>query len=634
MFKGLFHFFDPHERQLVLQSTIIGVVVWTVVYLLKTAVQTLDDGLLAFLDGHPYPRMVLLIVLSLLAGALIVATLSKFTSRIIHYRSGDGRVHQLLDVEGDGLERAISLYYTSEPTFEQSILGDEGVDVRWRLPTISLAVRKFIATLATLGSGGSGGLEASVTLIGESLAAGLYKPRPHLIGRVQNRFNWWRPTDPDDLQTAQLSGIAAAIATLIGAPFTAAFFATEVVYRKRPVIEKLIYSLISALVAFFLNNFAHSILSGNESVGFSYFNTSGLFEIGSKFVPPLGNWHYYVLLVLMTMAIALVSTVFSRLRTVIDDGFHRQFQNIWLRHATGALLTSLVASLVVGLVALIGRQSGDGAPAAGPHTALALVLGTGEGVIDLALAGELVLGLAAVALVAKMLATMITIGSGGSAGLLVPSLYFGTMVAAIVLQLPRALGLSFAWDFSASPLILIAPAMTASLVSIANVPLAAIMFAVEVFSGSYIIPSMISLVIAALVTHQTTIYRTQRETFAKRQILPGYGARRIQVPESWHGKTLMDLRLRQQFDVNVIGWVDQEGERGLPRVRLSADAGRPLSVGDILVVVGREESTAELLAAIEAAADGQTAAAPATDDHPDSGAAQPAPRRSTLPEDH
>jgi H+/Cl- antiporter ClcA len=41
------------------------------------------------------------------------------------------------------------------------------------MPTFSLAVRKFLATWATLGSGGSGGLEASVALIGESLAAGV-----------------------------------------------------------------------------------------------------------------------------------------------------------------------------------------------------------------------------------------------------------------------------------------------------------------------------------------------------------------------------------------------------------------------------------------------------------------------------
>ena len=47
------------------------------------------------------------------------------------------------------------------------------MDVRWQLPTFSLATRKFLATLITLGSGGSGGLEGSVTLIGESVAAGL-----------------------------------------------------------------------------------------------------------------------------------------------------------------------------------------------------------------------------------------------------------------------------------------------------------------------------------------------------------------------------------------------------------------------------------------------------------------------------
>ena len=59
----------------------------------------------------------------------------------------------------------------------------------------------------------------------------------------------WDAPNPDYLQAAQLSGIAAAVTVLLGAPLAAAFFASEVMYRNRPLLEKLFYSLIAALTA-------------------------------------------------------------------------------------------------------------------------------------------------------------------------------------------------------------------------------------------------------------------------------------------------------------------------------------------------------------------------------------------------
>jgi H+/Cl- antiporter ClcA len=245
--RSLPRYFDEEERRLVFQSAVIGVVVWAVVFALKTAVHLLFETLIHWLEAAPTP---LLVFVPLLIGAVATAAIVRYRASVIHYRDKEGHIHELIDAEGDGLERAIALYYTSEPAFEQILTGQEGVEVRWQMPTFTLAARKFLATLTTLGSGGSGGLEASVTLIGESLSAGMFKPRQLLNGNrlpkgVTGRLSsWWQANDPDHLQTAQLSGIAAAVAVLLGAPFAAAFFATEVMYRKRPIIEKLVYSLI------------------------------------------------------------------------------------------------------------------------------------------------------------------------------------------------------------------------------------------------------------------------------------------------------------------------------------------------------------------------------------------------------
>ncbi len=563
--------FDQEERRLVVQSLVIGVVVWAAVYPLKTAVHWLFHLTLHWLEAVGHGPQLLLVFVPLLAGALIVAAIARSRAAVIHYRDADGRIHELNDVEGDGLERAISLYYSSEPAFEQVLQGQEGLDVRWQMPTFTLAVRKFLATLVTLGSGGSGGLEASVTLIGESTSAGLFKPRQSIktakekLGLFDQFWRWWQADDPDDLQTAQLSGIAAAVAVLLGAPFAAAFFAIEVMYRQRPIIEKLVYALLSALVAFFLTDL---VTAGHPTI----------FEVERLYVPP-SDARYYTVVLLVGTAVSLVSLFFAKFRALADHAFHHTLHTHRQRHLAGAVITGLIAIAVAMTTQQLGLW----------EHGLELVLGPGEGVINAALAGELTMAVALIALMAKMPATLATITSGGSAGLLVPSLFFGTMVAT-----------AFARVFDYEPMLLIIPGMTASLVSIVNVPLAAILFTIEVFGSAYMVPALITLVVTSVLAHDRTIYRTQREKAGKRQILPGMGSRRIHVPPSWWGKTLIELDFRNRYQVNVVGLMEYQDEEGLPRVRLDTSSTTPLAEGDILVVVGQDERLEALEAAVRA----------------------------------
>lgn len=561
-------YFDEQEQRLVVRAVVIGIVVWAFVFALRASVHWLFEEVIHLVEASP---SLLFIFIPLILGAVVVAWMAKNTASVVHYRDNDGHVHSLLDIEGDGLERAIALYYAAEPTLEQALTGQEGVDVRWQLPTMTLAIRKFLASLATLGSGGSGGLEASVTLMGESIAAALLKPR-RLYRRAQMRvlvFNrlwrWWESTDPDDLQTAQLCGIAAAVSTLLGAPFTAGFFATEVMYRRRPIIEKLVYALISSLVAFFMTR-----LTGGSTT---------LFHIEGLFVPPRDG-AYYLIIMLVAIVISFVSIYFARLRAWIDNLFHHRIPNIWRRHLLGAVLTGSIALVVAWFTT--SREMSD--------LGLELVLGTGEAAIDAALAGELTIAVALIALVTKLLATLITVGSGASAGLLIPSIFFGTMVAAAFSQL-------FGYT---EAMVLVVPAITASLVSIVNVPLAAILFSVEAFSSQYMIPSLITLIVAAIFAHDHTIYRTQRQTYDRRQILPGYSVRRVRVPRAWAGQNLVELNVRRRFDITVIGLIEQNQDEGRPVQNMSFNppVTRPLERGDTLIVLGKDEN----LAAFDAAA--------------------------------
>lgn len=552
-------YFDRIERRWIFQSIVIGFVVWVVVFALKWLVHGTFDAVLAWVESAPSE---LLVLIPLALGALIVALLTQLRASTLYYQDSGGRLHPLNDVEGDGLERAISLYFSSEPSLEHTLLGEEGVNVRWRLPTFSLALRKFLATLATLGSGGSGGLEASVTLIGESLSAGLFKPRRVVeaanrrVGLLGRLWRWWVATDPDDLQTAQIGGIAAAITTLLGAPFAGAFFAVEVMYRRRPIIDKLIYAVIPSLIAYFLTNLATD-------------RHSPIFE--PEFLPnPPTTLRYYLATMAVAALIALVAIYFRRLRTRLDRWFHRLPVPVWQRHLLGALLTGMIALLV----AFVCRRWLD------YDHGLELVLGPGDSPIAAALAGRLTLWLALIALFAKLLATLITIGSGGSAGLLVPSIFFGAMIASAVAS-------ALEWH----PVILVVPALAGSLVSIVSIPLAAMLFIVEVFGTPYLLPSLLILVMTSLLTHQNSIYRTQRERYDNRQIMPGYSVRRMPVPLAWAGKSLLDLRLRNRFEVNVIGVVVREAAQSEfhQYIQPNPDLERPLNTDDMLVVLGSDD---------------------------------------------
>lgn len=548
--RNFHNYLDREERRQVSRALIVGSIVWVLAYFITNFIPWLFHALIDWSANHltlfSFP---VFIFIPLIIGALGVAALAKYGSHTIRYRDRDGRSRELVDVEGDGLERAIALFYTSEPSLEQALLGKEGVDARWELPTLSLTLRKMLAMVATLGTGGSGGMGAGVALIGESTAAGLFKPRRLLAGESDTRWGqlkqWWRSTDPDDLETAQLCGIAAGLSTLLGAPLAAAFFAVEIMYRRRPMIEKLVYALIASLTAFFLNRF---VAGGSREV----------LDTDVLLLPPY-SWKYYFSVVIMAVCVSIMATYFTRLRESVDAFFYRNVPNVWWRHLLGATGTGAIALLAIMITGW------------GPE----LVLGPGDAVINEALNGTLTIWIALVALIAKMFATLSTIGSGGSAGLLFPAIFFGMTIAIIIAKL---------FHFQAS--LLVIPSITASVVSLVNVPLTATLLTVELFGSSYLLPTLVSLVVALLFTYETSIYRTQREWDESREILPGYSVRRIAVPRAWAGRTLIELNLRARFDVNVIGMVETEqGNRILPKAPIN----RPMKVGELLIVLGENE---------------------------------------------
>jgi CIC family chloride channel protein len=301
-----------------------------------------------------------------------------------------------------------------------------------------------------------------------------------------------------------------------------------------------------------------------------------MFEVEEFVFPTFGDLRYGFALILMAIVIAFVGQVY-RISSAKSNAWFQKINNRFVRLLAGFGMTGLVALIVYYLThALEITDHG-----------LELVLGPGESMVNMAFAGQVTLGMALIGLVAKMIATLATISSGGSAGLLVPALFFGTMVAA-----------AFAQFFDYEPMLFIVPALASSLIAIVNTPLTAILFAVEAFGAIYMIPVLVILIVTGLLSNPKTIYRTQQAAIESVELLPGYDTRHIHPPKVWTGQSLNDLNLNEKFDVTVIGLLDRSEGDEKPEVIFSSTLTRTLEQKDILVIYGRDKELDALETAV------------------------------------
>ena len=430
----------------------LSVLTWAVCSLLRASVH---GALHVVLEATPLPGVPggAGLLLLLLAGGAVRGVLARF----------DG----WREAEGDGLAQALA-------SLDTTLLA-EGDDAapRYAQPTFLRAVKKFTATFLTLGSGASGGLEAPSVMMAESLGAGVSE-----LLRVKSEH---------ELRTYQLAAISAAISTLLGAPFTAALFAAEVAYGNRIVYRELAYGLFAGVVAYWMNAWT----SGTYVPLFVGPSHSPVYSL-----PELGGAALVALAVAVPLALG-----FSRAMRLIEQALARRVRRSWY---------PVVSSLAVGLVAL-GLQYGAGIPAA--H-----VLGVGEHTLADILRGAsglvswwpllLVLG-------GKVLTTGLTLAGGGSAGLLVPSMYLGGVAGALVATLVNLTG----WGHL-DPGLFAVVGVSSSLVAVVGVPLAAMAFVLEVFGKSYGPPAILACGLTYLLTLRLKLHGA-RWAPARRSPAPG-----------------------------------------------------------------------------------------------------------------
>jgi chloride channel protein, CIC family len=320
----------------------------------------------------------------------------------------------------------------------------------------------FAGTLATgiaLGTGASGGREGPIVLIGGSVGS--------LVGRAI-------PLDEERTRLLVAAGAAAGIGATFNAPIGGMLFAIELllggIRRTGSLQVVVIASVVSAVTA-------------RQLVG------EGLPIFQARFGLALGEPIELVLYAGLGLAAVIVASGFRWGEDVARSVFDR------IGRTVGFPLRVAAGGLGVGLIALVIPQVlGEGSELPG-------ITGTREPIqamLDGAYGAEWsAAGLLLLLLVAKLVATLLAVGSGSAVGTFAPNLFTGAALGGAFGIVASQLVGGEGADPGAFALVGMAAVFTAT----ARAPLTAILIVFEL-TGSYdlVLPLMIAVGIATFTT--------------------------------------------------------------------------------------------------------------------------------------
>ena len=302
-----------------------------------------------------------------------------------------------------------------------------------------VAIIKTLASSICIGSGGSAGREGPIIQIGSALGSS--------VGQFFNLTE-------EKTKTLVACGAGAGIAATFNAPLGGIFFALEVILRE-----------------YGLKNFSSVVLS---SVTATVISRSFLGDHATFHTPPfelysIMDMPYYFVFGLFT---ALAALLFIKVLYKSEDIFNSIKMPPYLKPALGGLL--------IGAIGLFFPQ----------------IFGVGYDVIENTIDGQLVTGIIIALVFLKIIATSITLGSGGSGGIFAPSLFIGALLGEAFGRIATILLPSTVIPPGAFALV----GMAAVFAGTSHAPISAILLLFEM-TGNYQIlpPLMVTCVISVIL---------------------------------------------------------------------------------------------------------------------------------------
>jgi H+/Cl- antiporter ClcA len=324
----------------------------------------------------------------------------------------------------------------------------EAVNMKEGKMNIKVVPVKIITTFITIVFGGSVGEEGPATQIGAA---------------VGSFFSDLLKLDDKDRKRLVVCGIGAGFVGVFGAPIGAAIFACEVLYIGKISYNSLLPSIISTFFSYFTGKYL-----GTKALIY-YFIPVSTVSAPKKFL----------YLVIFGIVIGIFALIFIK----IVEGIEKAFNNINIY----APLKGIIGGLLIILIVYVTKSKD--------------YIGIGEEFISKAISGNEVNGFS---FFIKTITTSLTLGSGGSGGILTPMLFTGA-----------TLGNVWASIINANLSLYSAIGMVSFLAACANTPLAGIVISMELFGSEVGIYASIVCVIGYLIVGHRSIYPTQLVMLSK-----------------------------------------------------------------------------------------------------------------------
>ncbi len=305
---------------------------------------------------------------------------------------------------------------------------------------------KLVATVITIAFGGSAGKEGPAAQIGAALASTF----SNLL-----RFN------DHDRKKLVICGISAGFAAIFGTPIAGALFGVEVLFVGSMLYDVLLPSFVAGIVAFQVAT----------ALGITYFHSH------VNIVPAFTSYFF--------LKICFAGLFFGLCSLILIEGLGL-FERLAHRMKIGKPLKGLIGGAALVILSWLFSTR---------------YLGLGLDSITSVLNGDLV---PSGAFLLKVLFTAITLGFGGSGGIVTPIFFVGATAGSLF---GHALGFD--------PSLFAAIGLVGLLAGAANTPISASIMAIELF-GPQIAPyAAVACVISFLMTGHRSVYPSQILSLAK-----------------------------------------------------------------------------------------------------------------------